>query len=155
MNRIGSDKGFSFIEVAIAVVLMGILAVISLTSMKTYSARRDMTAGGRQLAGDLRLTQQLAMAQGQNFKLVYAPSSTSSYTIIKSSDSSLSKSVLLSSSLTVTSTGFTSNTAEFAKTGAPVQSGTFCVSAGVSTIMKVDVLAETGRVTDQEVSVCP
>jgi len=154
VKQMRTDEGFSFIEIILAVAIMGILTVISLSSMQKYSSRRDMLQGARQLAGDLRLTQQFAMTQGQNFKLVYAASSTSSYTIVKSSDSSVSKSFLLPSSLIVTST-FTGNTAEFAATGAPVQSGTFCVSAGVSTKMKVDVLAGTGRTTDQEVTTCP
>src|SRR5881409_2508844 len=126
MKRLRSEGGFNFIELTVAIALMGILAVVSLSSMSKYTARRDILQGGRQLAGDLRLTQQFAMTQGQNFKLIYAPSSTSSYTIVKSSDSSVSKYVLLPSSLTVTST-FTGNTAEFAATGAPVQSGTFCL----------------------------
>src|SRR5438132_13599726 len=90
----------------------------------------------------------------QTSTIAYTSTSTSSYTIVKSSDSSVSKSLLLPSSLTVTRT-FTGDTAEFAATGAPVQSGTFCVSAGVSTKMKVDVLAGTGRTTDQEVTTCP
>jgi len=154
MKRLRSEGGFNFIELTVAIALMGILAVVSLSSMSKYTARRDILQGGRQLAGDLRLTQQFAMTQGQNFKLVYAASSTSSYTIVKSSDSSVSKSFLLPSSLIMTST-FTGNTAEFAATGAPVQSGTFCLSAGVSTKMKVDVLAGTGRTTDQEVTTCP
>jgi len=154
VTQMRTDEGFSFIEIVLAVAIMGILAVISLSSMQKYSSRRDMLQAARQLTGDLRLTQQFAMTQGQNFKLVYAASSTSSYTIVKSSDSSVSKSFLLPSSLTVTST-FTGNTAEFAATGVPVQSGTFCVSAGVSTKMKVDVLAGTGRTTDQEVTTCP
>src|SRR2546429_2727167 len=136
------------------VALCGLLHSCCRRSMQKSSSRRDMLQGARQLAGDLRLTQQFAMTQGQNFKLVYAASSTSSYTIVKSSDSSVSKSFLLPSSLIMTST-FTGNTAEFAATGAPVQSGTFCLSAGVSTKMKVDVLAGTGRTTDQEVTTCP
>src|SRR2546426_11456345 len=90
MNRMRTDKGFSFIEVTIAVALMGILAVISLSSMKTYLARRDMLQGARQLAGDLRLTQQYAMTykeQDRSFRLAYSPTSTSSYTIRKVKDS--------------------------------------------------------------------
>ena len=162
MNRMRTDKGFSFIEVTIAVALMGILAVISLSSMKTYLARRDMLQGARQLAGDLRLTQQYAMTykeQDRSFRLAYSPTSTSSYTIRKVKDSdgsviSTLKDVQFPASLTVTST-FTGNTAQFTPTGAPTQNGTFCISAGVSTTMKVDVLAGTGRTTDQEVTTCP
>lgn len=150
------DDGFSFVEVAVVIALMGMLAVISLPSLKTYASRRDMIQGTQQLAGDLRLAQQFAMAQSQNAQLAYAPSSTSSYTICcKVSDGSIVKDVLLPSSLTVRST-FTSpaNTAVFGKTGAPTQGGTFCIEAGVSTVMKVDVQAISGRITIQEATTC-
>lgn len=153
-NWAKADDGIGFIEIIVAIALMGLLAVLSLSSMRTYASRRDMLAAGRQLAGDLRLTQQLAVTQDQNFRLVYAPSSTSSYTIRRVSDNSISKDVLFPSTVTVTGT-FAGNLAEFRPTGGPVQTGTFCVSSAVSTVMKVDVLAGTGRTTLQEVSTCP
>jgi len=155
VKRTRADEGFSLIETILVVILMGMLSLIGLSSMSKFSARRNMLQGAGQLAGDLRLTQQFAVTQDQNFRLVYVPSSTSSYTIVKVSDGSVSKDILLPSSLTVTST-FTGNIAEFSPKGAPTQKGTFCVSAsGVSTIMKIDVLAGTGRTTTQEVTTCP
>ena len=76
-------------------------------------------------------------------------------TIVKVSDGSVPKDILLPTSLTVTST-FTGNIAEFSPKGAPTQKGTFCVSAsGITTMMKIDVLAGTGRTTTQEVTTCP
>src|SRR2546425_10915680 len=145
-----ADEGFSLIETILVVILMGMLSLIGLSSMSKFSARRNMHQGAGQLEGDLRLTQQFAVTQDQNFRLVYVPSSTSSYTIVKVSDGSVSKDILLPSSLTVTST-FTGNIAEFSPKGAPTQKGTFCVSAsGVSTIMKIDVLAGTRGAPTQE-----
>src|SRR5207249_10116068 len=84
VKQMRTDEEFSFIEIILAVAIMGILTVISLSSMQKYSSRRDMLQGARQLAGDLRLTQQFALTQGQNLRLVYAASATSSYTILKS-----------------------------------------------------------------------
>src|SRR2546427_10566747 len=145
---------FSLIETILVVILMGMLSLIGLSSMSKFSTRRDMLQGAGQLAGDLRLTQQFAVTQDQNFRLVYAATSTSSYTIVKVSDGSVPKDILLPSSLTVTST-FTGNIAEFSPKGAPTQKGTFCVSAsGVSTIMKIDVLAGTGAPPTQGGTTC-
>ena len=155
MKRMRADEGFSLIETILVVILMGMLSLIGLSSMSKFSARRDVLQGAGQLAGDLRLTQQFAVTQDQNFRLVYAPTSTSSYTIVKVSDGSVSKDILLPTSLTVTNT-FTGNIAEFSPKGAPTQKGTFCVSAsGITTMMKIDVLAGTGRTTTQEVATCP
>src|SRR2546422_5669396 len=155
VKRMRADEGFSLIETILVVILMGMLSLIGLSSMSKFSARRDMLQGAGQLAGDLRVTQQFAVTQDQNFRLVYAPTSTSSYTIVKVSDGSVSKDILLPTSLTVTST-FTGNIAEFSPKGAPTQKGTFCVSAsGITTMMKIHVLAGPGRTTTQEGTTCP
>src|SRR2546428_3381257 len=129
-----ADEAFSLIETILVVILMGMLSLIGLSSMSKFSARRNMLQGAGQLAGDLRLTQQFAVTQDQNFRLVYLPSSTSSYTIVKVSDGSVAKDVQIPTTLTVslppcppTCAAFTGTIAEFVATGAPIQKGTFCV----------------------------
>lgn len=148
-----ADSGMGAIEIILAIVFLAMLAVISIPQVQRYQASRDLRHAARLIGGDMRLTQQYAVTQNENFRLVYVSSPTSNYTIQKVSDGSVVRSVDLPTTVTVTST-FVSNRVEFSSTGAPAASGAFCLTDGTTT-MKVDIQPATGRLQLAEVTSCP
>jgi prepilin-type N-terminal cleavage/methylation domain-containing protein len=147
-----SERGVSVLELIIALAIGGVLTLMALPYLQRYMALRDMRQTARLLGADLRLTQQYAVTQNQTFRLQYTAASAQ-YTLLRTSDGTVVKVVAVPSSVAITTT-FSSNLTDFASTGAPVQSGMFCVTEGTSN-MKVDVQPATGRVQIAEVATCP
>jgi Tfp pilus assembly protein FimT len=142
----------SVLEVIVALAIGGLLTIVALPHLQRYMALRDLRQTARLLGADLRLTQQYAITQNQMFRLQYTAASAQ-YTLLRTSDSTTLKVVAVPSTVTITTT-FPSNWADFAGTGAPVQSGTFCLTEGTANL-KVDVQPATGRVQIAEVTTCP
>ena len=138
-----TEDGTAFLEIVLVIFLIGLLTVVTLPQLQGYQSSRDLRHTGRQLGGDTRLTQQYAIAKDENFRLEYV-TAPARFIIRKVSDNSVIKEVALPATVAVTST-FTSDRVEFLPTGAPTQSGAFCLSQS-SNKMKVDVLPATGRV---------
>ncbi len=147
-----SERGVSLLELIVALAIGGVLTLMALPYLQRYMALRDMRQTARLLGADLRLTQQYAVTQNQTFRLQYTAVSAQ-YTLLRTSDATVFKVVAVPSTVAI-STTFPSNLADFASTGAPVQSGTFCLTEGTSN-MKVDVQPATGRVQIAEVAACP
>lgn len=147
-----NERGVSVLEIIIALTLMGLLAVFALPYLQSYMALRDLRQTARLLGADLRLTQQYAVTQNQTFRLQYTAASAQ-YSLLRTSDGTVVKLTAVPSTVTITTT-FPSAQADFMGTGAPVQTGAFCLTAGTS-IWKVDVQPATGRVGIAEVSTCP
>lgn len=147
-----AQRGVGALELLIALAIGGLLAVIALPHLQRYMAIRDLQQTARLLGADLRLTQQYAVTQNQSFRFEYVAGSTQ-YTLQRLSDGTVLKVVAVPSTVTISST-FPSNRADFAGTGAPVQSGTFCLTEGMA-ILKVDVQPATGRTQITGVATCP
>jgi prepilin-type N-terminal cleavage/methylation domain-containing protein len=147
-----TEQGISLLEVIVALAIGGLLTLVALPHLQRYMALRDLRQTARLLGADLRLTQQYAVTQNQTFRLQYTAASAQ-YTLLRTSDSTALKVVAVPSTVTITTT-FPSNWADFASTGAPVQSGTFCLTEGTANL-KVDVQPATGRVQIAEVTTCP
>ena len=147
-----TEQGVSVLELVVALAIGGVLTLMALPYLQRYMALRDMRQTAQLLGADLRLTQQYAVTQNQTFRLQYTVASAQ-YTLVRTSDATVLKVVAVPSTLTITTT-FPSNWADFTSTGAPVQSGTFCLTEGTSN-MKVDVQPATGRVQIAEVAACP
>lgn len=147
-----SERGVSVLELVVALAIGGMLTLMALPYLQRYMALRDMRQTARLLSADLRLTQQYAVTQNQTFRLQYTAASAQ-YTLLRTSDATVLKVVTVPSTVAITTT-FPSNWTDFASTGAPVQSGTFCLTEGTSN-MKVDVQPATGRVQIAEVATCP
>ncbi len=147
-----TQRGFAVLELMLALAIMGLLAVVALPSLQRYMAQRDLQQTARQLGTDLRLTQQYAVTQNEPFRLAYVAASAQ-YSLLRVSDGTLVKQVGVPSTLSISST-FTSDRVDFTATGAPVQSGAFCVSDGTAILM-VDVQPGTGRAQIAEVPTCP
>lgn len=147
------DRGLGVIELVLALVILGLLAVITVPQVSRYQASRDLRHAARLLAGDLRLTQQYAVTQDENFRLVYSATPNSEYSIVRMSDSTVVRLTQLPETITV-SGSFAATPVEFAPTGAPALAGEFCLTDG-NNIIKVNVLVATGRVEQAEVTSCP
>ncbi len=146
------QRGVTVLELLLALAIMALLVVVALPSLQRYLALRDLQQTARQLGTDLRLTQQYGVTQNELFRLEYV-SASAQYTLQRVSDGTVVKQVVVPATLTITST-FTSDRVDFTATGAPVQSGAFCVSDGTA-ILKVDVQPGTGRAQIAEVTTCP
>jgi Tfp pilus assembly protein FimT len=147
-----TEQGVSVLELVIALAIGGILTLVALPYLQRYMALRDMRQTARLLGADLRLTQQYAVTQNQTFRLQYTVASAQ-YTLLRISDGTVVKVVGVPSTVAITTT-FPGNSADFTSTGAPVQTGTFCLTEGTSN-MKVDAQPATGRVQIAEVAACP
>lgn len=148
-----TEQGITIIEVVVAIILLGLLTVLTLPQLQRYAAGRDLRHVARYLSGDIRLTQQYAVTQHENFRLVYAAAPASGYTIRRVSDNAVIKEAELPETVAVTG-AFASTPVEFSSTGAPAQAGAFCLGDG-SGLLKVDVQPATGRVQISEVTSCP
>lgn len=147
-----NQDGFGLLELLLALAIMAILVAAALPNLQRYLAQRDLQQTARLLSADLRLAQQYAVTQNEAYRLQYT-SASAQYTLLRVSDGTVVKQVDLPATVVITST-FSSDRAEFAATGAPVQSGMFCLTDGTG-VLKVDVQPATGRAQISEVPTCP
>jgi len=145
-----TEQGFGILELLLVLTVGAILVVVALPHLQRYLALRDLEQTARLLGADLRLTQQYAVTQDEPYRLEYA---APQYTLRRISDGTAAKIVDVPATVTVT-TSFPSNRVDFTATGAPVQTGVFCLTDGIATL-KIDVLPATGRTQITEVSTCP
>ncbi len=145
-----TEQGFGILELLLVLTVGAILVVVALPHLQRYLALRDLEQTARLLGADLRLTQQYAVTQDEPYRLEYA---APQYTLRRISDGTAAKIVDVPATVTVT-TSFPSNGVDFTATGAPVQTGVFCLTDGIATL-KIEVLPATGRTQITEVSTCP
>ncbi len=147
-----NQHGFGVLELLLALAIMAVLVVAALPNLQRYLAQRDLQQTARLLSTDLRLAQQYAVTQNEPYRLQYT-SAAANYTLLRVSDATVVKQVDLPATVVITST-FAGDRAEFAATGAPVQTGMFCLTDGTD-VLKVDVQPATGRAQITEVPTCP
>ncbi len=145
-----TERGFSILELLLVLAIGAILVVAALPHLQRYLAVRDLEHTARLLGADVRLTQQYAVTQDESYRLEYA---SPQYSLRRISDGTIVKVVDVPPTITVT-TSFPSNRVDFTATGAPVQTGAFCLTDG-SAILRVDVQPATGRTQITEVPTCP
>ena len=75
-------KGFTLLEVLIVIAILGIMASISFAFFKTFSPALKLSSSTRDLATDLRYTQQLAVTEQVNYGVSFSLT-TNEYRIIK------------------------------------------------------------------------
>lgn len=153
-DAVKDEAGFSLAEIAIVIFLVGALLLISLSSLRGYQSSINLKALARGFAGDLRLTQQYAVTNDQDYKLVVITAGTPLYRIQRVSDGALAKEVDLPADVTVTTT-FVSNAVSFASTGVPSAAGGISVTDTSGNTLTACVRATTGRVQIVEGGTCP
>jgi prepilin-type N-terminal cleavage/methylation domain-containing protein len=140
-----SERGMTAIEILIVLILFGILTFVAVGRLTGYRSLLALQALARSLAGDVRLTQQQAVARDENYRLAVTAGTPGYYRIERVADSTAVKQVELPVDVTLTMAGFTSNTVEFAATGAPLVTGSFCLTNTTGYSVTVKVRPATGR----------
>ena len=65
------QKGYTLIELLVGISIIAIIFGVGFVSYREFSRRQSLTGVTKQLVGDLRLAQQLALT-GQNQKVGFA-----------------------------------------------------------------------------------
>ncbi|MDR7523496.1 MAG: GspH/FimT family protein [Armatimonadota bacterium] len=139
----GLDRGFSFIEALVLAALLAILMVVAAPRLSVPESLQ-VSAPARELAGDLRLAQRLAIARRATYVVEFSPAVApyQSYTVrreLGSPEPDFPKP--LPAGVTVTGPQQFS----FRPDGSPSAGGTVTLVAGGATAT-VQVYATTGRV---------
>jgi prepilin-type N-terminal cleavage/methylation domain-containing protein len=140
-----SEQGMTAIEILIVLVLASILAFVAVGRLTGYRSLLSLQALARSLAGDVRLTQQQAVARDENYRLVATAGNPGYYRIERVSGAVVVKEVELPVDVTLTTDGFVSDTVEFTATGAPLVTGSFCLTNTTGYSVTVKVRPATGR----------
>jgi type II secretory pathway pseudopilin PulG len=133
------------IEILIVLILAGILTFVAVGRLTGYRSLLSLQALARSLAGDVRLTQQQAVARDENYRLVVTAGSPGYYRVERVTGAVVVKEVELPVDVTLSVAGFPSNTVEFTATGAPLMTGSFCLTNTTGYSLTVKVRPATGR----------
>lgn len=150
-----SQRGFTLIELVIVVVLLGILSAYAI-SYSTSPAELTLTSQAQKMASDIKHVQTLAHTSGKAVRLTITPGANGVYAAYNALSCStgcteqvfsaqLEKDVVLGGTASI----------DFNTLGQPLPTGatspvatfTLTAAAGSSSILYVDVSAETGFVT--------
>lgn len=120
---IKEEKGFTLIEVLIAIGIVGIIALISLPFLVFYRPSMQLSGFARELASDLRYAQQLAVTEQIEYG---ARISSSEYSVIKfqeGQETTIKNNNLPQGIEIYEISGFTNNEIKFNPYGAVKESG--------------------------------
>lgn len=132
-------RGFSIMELVLAIAILGLLGLFSLPLINNYQQKTQLEQQARALAIDLRYTQQQAIAQQKNFALTL-DTETNSYTISNVADDILIRQVQLHPHISFsTITGLTNNTVVFNQGGGVAETGIIVLTNTQSTDTAIEI----------------
>lgn len=154
MRKLRKNRGFTFVELIVAVAVVGVLAALAaprffrtMTQLKAKGAARDAVSVLR-LARSQAVSKKIrygVLFELDNRRITYFRDDNSSGTY-DTGDSLLTREVL-STDVTLSNSTLTNNTVVFTSTGQATGSGAVRVQTNDGTWRyAVDVLASTGRV---------
>lgn len=135
-----NKSGFTLIELATVLAIIGVLIAVGLPVYRRVSPNIDLSGASRDIASDLRYAQQLTVSE----QIIYAVRFNvvqKKYSVIKLSDGAIIKTKTLSDSVSIQSIspGLTDQTVTFNVTGGVATSGDiFLVNTNNRTV-KIEV----------------
>jgi prepilin-type N-terminal cleavage/methylation domain-containing protein len=150
------QKGFSFIEMMIVIVIIGVMATIAASQFDSFFRQQRLKAAGRDLLSDLRLTRSYAVSRRAQYG-IYFDQNTRQYILFKDLvnpsnytydvGDSVVKTVSLSSIFSLNNCTFPNTAVVYLSTGSASSSGTVDIyNSELARYVRTDVLASTGRV---------
>lgn len=146
-NKLFNDKGFTFLELLIVIIIFGILITIAYPKFEKEKARWELNAVARQMVTDIRKWQQRAVVEQRYGLKIIVNQEARRYAlaehtqIIENEKRDISGTV---TSLTVTPETFT--TVEFYPTGMTSGAGHFTLQNRYGEYKYIVILNTTGRV---------
>ncbi len=151
-----NQKGFSFIEIMIVVVIIGVMATLAAGQFDIFFRQVRLKAAGKDLLSDLRLARSYAVARRAQYG-IYFDQNASQYVLFKDvvnpsnytydSGDSVVKTVSLPTIFSLNNCTFPNTAVVYLSTGSASSSGTVDIyNSDLAKYIRTDVLASTGRV---------
>lgn len=116
-------KGFSAFELLVGTFVIIMITIISVPLITNYQKTTKLRSEARELATNLRLTQQLAITEQAVYNLKIADG-FDSYSIVKSTNGELIKEIFFDPEVNIaTTTGFTTSSIQFNGAGGVLEAG--------------------------------
>ena len=150
-----NQKGFTFIELMIVVVIIGIMAALAAGRFDKFLLNQKLKTKGRDLLSSLRLARSYAVARRASYG-IYFDLNNRQYILFKDvvnpssytydSGDSVLKTEPLSNIFSFNNCTFTNTAVIYLSTGSASSSGAVDIyNSELSKYVRVDVLASTGR----------
>ncbi len=119
-----SGAGFTFIELLIAISVIGILAIVAIPGFRAFQPTLQLSGISRELISDLRYAQQITVTEQVEYCVVFFPIERK-YQIIQCGGTQPIKEKILPGEIqTITISGFTNNEVRYNPYGAVREAGT-------------------------------
>lgn len=150
------QAGFTFIEMMIVVVVIGVMATLAVGQFDRFFRQQRLKAAGKDLLSDLRLARSYAVSRRAQYG-IYFDQNAKQYVLFKDVvnpsnytydvGDSVVKTVSLSSIFSLNNCTFPNTAVIYLSTGSASSSGTVDIyNSELAKYMRADVLASTGRV---------
>jgi Tfp pilus assembly protein PilE len=143
LKRFLTEKGFTFIEISVVLLISIILLSFSLPISGAFS-RQKLNAAASMMMEDIRLTQKLNENQDNSIYRIKFDCGVETYYISK--NVSIYKKVTLPAAVDLVRTSFTNNELSFNEKGVPSMGGTVTLGDRRGNFLYVKVLPVTARV---------
>ena len=156
MRYTKKQTGFTFIEMMIVVVVIGVMATLAVGQFDKFFRQQRLEAAGKDLLSDLRLARSYAVSRRAQYG-IYFDQNARQYVLFKDVvnpsnytydvGDSVVKTISLSSIFSLNNCTFPNTAVLYLSTGSASSSGTVDIyNSELAKYMRADVLASTGRV---------
>lgn len=123
-----NNKGFTLAEMLVAIAVIALMAAIGMPFYRNTNMNLNLSGEARDLASDLRQTQQLSVTEQVNYQLIINQAENK-YSIVNSQTLEKIKEKELKNEITILAvSGLTNDTAEFNATGAASSTGSIILT---------------------------
>jgi len=137
-------NGFTLIEVVLVIAILGLLSVVAIPNFKNTLAKYKLETAAKELAQNIRVTQQKSITKGVSCKIVLDLNRKDNYIMMSGSRGKMIK-LPPGVRLDWTTYSEVDKTIAFYPTGAPNRGGTIAITNGRDTLYVI-VSVSTGRV---------